>query len=328
MKKKAVLLFFTASILATGIFGCGKTKQNNTKENVTDNRVTATEEIAGTESLVEGTENNTTSQLQLGNAVEIPQGWEGKLAETNAHGELEKAIAEYCNVADTDYQKVRYYYNYVDLNGDSKDEILALVLGNEVEGIKGNVLLWIEPGTDNSITKDSVKQAFSNVGAPVYISNHMTEGHRDLIVHRLNETVNAETINNGTTTENTTTTKNGTTKNGTTTTDGTKATTAGAVTTNEAAATKANDAGTATTKAKTNATDTTNGTGTTTRANETAVTDQNYTLLVWTGEKYQDVKEGTVLSTLEGHEGMAILTNDMESDLVNDNYHFLGEAMK
>lgn len=304
MKKKAVLLFFTVSILATGIFGCGRTKQNNTKENVTDNKIAATEEIAGTESLVEGTENNTTSQLQLGNAVEIPQGWEGKLAETNAHGELEKAIAEYCNVANTDYQKVRYYYNYVDLNGDNKEEILALVLGNEVEGVNGNVLLWIEPGTDNTITKDSVKQAFSNVGAPVYISNHMTEGHKDIIVHRLNEAVNSETTNNGTAA-----------------TNGTKATTAGAVTTNEA--------GTATTKTKTNATDTTtNGTDTTTKTNEETVTDQNYTLLVWTGEKYQDVKEGTVLSTLEGHEGIAILTNDMESDLVNDNYHFLGEAMR
>lgn len=312
MKKKVILLFFTASILATGIFGCGSKEQNNSKDNVTEQNMTATEEMTGTESLMEDTE-NTTSQLNLGNAVEIPQGWEGKLAETNAHGNLEKVIAEYCNVAETDYSKVRYYYNYVDLNGDSKDEILALVLGNDVQGINGNVLLWIE-NSDN-LTKDSVKQAFSNVSAPVYISNHMTEGYRDLIVPVMNdETQNTATEGTdaaaaGTNTraiDNNTTTANGaTTKSGTANTDNAAADNTG--------------------------TDNTNGTNpeaiNETTNNAATFTAQKYKLLVWTGEKYQDVGEGKVVENLEEYEGTAILTNNMETDFANDNYHFIGEAM-
>ena len=57
-------------------------------------------------------------------------------------------------------------------------------------------------------------------------------------------------------------------------------------------------------------------------------TEQQYRLLVWDGERYQTLDEGTALFSLEGYEGIAILTNNIESDLVNDNYHFLGEAMR
>ena len=57
------------------------------------------------------------------------------------------------------------------------------------------------------------------------------------------------------------------------------------------------------------------------------MTAQSYTLLVWTGEKYQELEEGAPLSGLGGYEGTAVLTNNLESDRINDNYHFLGESM-
>ena len=56
--------------------------------------------------------------------------------------------------------------------------------------------------------------------------------------------------------------------------------------------------------------------------------EKQYRLLVWDGERYQLPEEGTALFSLEGYEGIAILTNNIQSDIVNDNYHFLGEAMR
>lgn len=329
MKKKVFLLLLSASVLTASITGCGR-KQDNANDNTANENMTGTESVTnedlGTESLMEGTENNTTSQLQLGNAVEIPEGWDGELAETEPHAQLERAIADYCNVAKEDYANVRYYYNYVDLNGDSVNEILALVLGKDVAGIDGNVLLWLD-AADENITKDSVKQSFSQVGAPVYICNHMTSGYRDLIIAGTNTqsaagettTEQAETVRETEAAES----KAGanTRTSGTTTDDGAGANTrTGEATTDDGAG------------ANGTTSDTTNGTNTDTNA-DTGMAISNapgsqYMLLVWDGTKYQNFSEGTVLDSLEGYEGTAILTNNMESDLANDNYHFLGEAMK
>ena len=55
---------------------------------------------------------------------------------------------------------------------------------------------------------------------------------------------------------------------------------------------------------------------------------QTYRLLVWKGDRYQSLEEGTVLDDIRDKEGTAILTNNIESDFANDNYHYLGEAMK
>lgn len=284
MKKKVFLFLLSASVLAASITGCGR-KQDNVNDNTANEDMTGTEALTnenmGTESMMEGTENNTTSQLQLGNAVEIPEGWDGELAETDPHAQLEQAIADYCNIAGEDYENVRYYYNYVDLNGDSVNEILALVLGKDVEGIDGNVLLWLDAADENT-TKDSVKQSFSQVGAPVYICNHMTSGYRDLIIA-------------GTNTQSA----------------------AGETKTRQAEAVR-----------ETEAADNTDGTNEGEATTLSSAPGSQYMLLVWDGTKYQNFSEGTVLDSLDGYEGTAILTNNMESDLANDNYHFLGEAMK
>ena len=285
MKKNIISLFLASLVLSGLATGCGKNGQDNAKEdskgqinNTEDNQAidqTGTDTIQNTE---EGT-----SQLQLGSAVEIPESFDGQLAETNAHEGVERAIAEYCGVSETDYSGVRYYYNYVDLNGDGKNEILALVLGQQVSGINGNVLLWMDDDDASAMTKDSVKQAFRQVGAPVYISNHMTGGYRDLIIaDNQNEDEQANEGNAGHTV------------------DGEEA-----------------------------PLDQTAGLDDTTGTNGAAfLAVQTYTMLVWTGEKYQDLEDGAVLSNLGGYEGTAILTNNIESDYINDNYHFLGEGLR
>lgn len=244
MKKNVMILFLTLAVSTAALWGCGRTDTNDNNNNAANRG-----EVAGTEAITNEnaeTENNTTSQLQLGNAVEIPQGFTGELAETDAHGALEQVIAQYCNISEENYANVRYYYNYVDLNGDTKKEILALVLEENAKELEGNTLLWINAENEN-FTKDSVIQSFTKVGAPIYISNHMTEGYRDLIVTNENK--------------------------------------------------------------------------------EPEAMEHKYTKLIWNGGRYQDIHEGEAVEDLADYEGTAILTNNMESDFANDNYHFLGEAM-
>ena len=158
MKKRAMLLFFTSVLCMAFAVGCGRGKQDNadgSHQTAQDTQQGGEIDSTGTESAADS---ETTSQLQLGNAVEIPESFDGELAETEAHPQLEKAIAEYSGIAEEDYGNVRYYYNYVDLNGDGRNEILALVLGQDVTGIDGNMLLWLDEPEDVNVTSHSIRQ--------------------------------------------------------------------------------------------------------------------------------------------------------------------------
>lgn len=353
MKKKVMVLLLTMAVSVTAFQGCGRDNNKmNDNKNVTGtdkNKVTATEEMTGntgTENVAGGTEENT-SQLQLGNAVEIPAGWNGELGETKAHGQLENLLADYYNVPQENYADVRYYYNYVDLNGNGRNEVLALVIGDKVNETGGNTLLWLD-AKDENFTKDSVLQTFPNVNAPIYISNHMTNGYRDLIVcdttekmnnnpttARANEpnaaaapenSMNAAGNNNagGTNNTNTANTANvANNANGTSNINGTDT----ANTANTANGTNAANA----TNAGNNAKNTNNSNNTKSMNNTNNGAPEkmhNYTLLTWKGDRYEEVSEGKRLDSLEGLTGDAILTNDMQKDFDTDNYHFLGKALR
>ena len=335
MKRQAVALALTTAMLASALAGCGRggadiSKDNNTGMTDTEGAVDNT----GTESAM-GTENGS-SQLQLGNAVEIPESFDGQLAETSAHERLEQVITAYCNVPEEEYANVRYYYNYVDLNGDSEDEILALVLGQDVEGIKGNVLLWMDAESEDT-SEGAVRQAFKQVGTPIYISSHMTGGYRDLIIPENTNLVmgtegsGMDTVGGGTGNE--AESNEDTTMTGVTGTDITEEGegTPGTDTGNGGTGVGTSGAEAADTSEGTTGSDAQDGNGEN-GAGELDISlipsEQQYRLLVWDGERYQLPEEGTALFSLEGYEGIAILTNNIQSDLVNDNYHFLGEAMR
>ena len=314
MKKKVMILFFASAILTSALTGCG-CGRGNTGGNTNDNtNINGTEEMTqeefGTET-INDTE-NAGSQMQLGSAVEIPQGFDGQLAETEPNGQGEGVSADYCGVAEEDYTNVRYYYNYADLNGDSKNEILALVFGENVTGIEGNVLLWIDGADDDNFTKDSVKQSFANVSAPVFISNHMTEGYRDLIIANYTDAADEAAGN----------------ANGNTQADNPDTVQArNQVQPKNAAAAQTGDAQADTTDTAQEGTAVTTSENGTEQPAGTASMGVGYRLLVFQGERYQTLEEGTALDSLDNYEGTAILTNDMERDMQNDNYHFLGEAL-
>lgn len=319
MKKKAITLFLTMAV-AISAMGCGRGNDNKNNTGIVDNTENKGAGNVGTESVMENTETGTENdfnQLQLGNALELPEGFEGAEGETDAHGDLEKLIAKHLNIGEENYKSIRYYYNYVDLNGDSKNEILAMVMGESLNDQGGNRLLWIDASGDN-LSTDAIRQEFQGVSAPVYISNHMTDGYRDLILCN-NIGINNDTAPGAAGTENengtntTAGTDNGTTK-GTSTAAGTDNGTTGDANTT-AGTNNGNTKGTNTVAGTNNGN--TNGTG----------TNSGYVLLKWNGNKYQEINEGTVLNDLTGYEGNAVITNDLERDYREDTYHFLGEAM-
>ncbi len=319
MKKKAITLFLLMAV-AISAMGCGRGNDNKNNTGIVDNTENKGAGNVGTESVMENTETGTENdfnQLQLGNALELPEGFEGAEGETDAHGDLEKLIAKHLNIGEENYKSIRYYYNYVDLNGDSKNEILAMVMGESLNDQGGNRLLWIDASGDN-LSTDAIRQEFQGVSAPVYISNHMTDGYRDLILCN-NIGINNDTAPGAAGTENengtntTAGTDNGTTKDTSTAAGTDNGTTGDANTT--AGTNNGNAKGTNTAAGTNNGN--TNGTG----------TNSGYVLLKWNGNKYQEINEGTVLNDLTGYEGNAVITNDLERDYREDTYHFLGEAM-
>lgn len=333
MKRRAITLFLTMTVVLSAA-GCGRANDNKNSTGMVDNTENQGAGNVGSESVMPNTETGTEAdfnQLQLGNALELPEGFEGTEGETDAHGDLEQVIAKHLNIEEKNYKDFRYYYNYVDLNGDSKNEILAMVLGENLNDQGGNRLLWID-ASDSKLSEDSILQEFQGVSAPVYISNHMTEGYRDLILCN-NIGINNDTAPGAAGTDSTNDSTAGTDNGGNDNTAGTSNSADGAGTTDNNTAGTDNGAGTT----NSNTTGTDNGAGTT--DNNTAGTgsgtanaagtgnNSGYVLLVWNGNKYQEISEGTVLNDLQGYEGNAVITNDLERDYREDTYHFLGEAM-
>lgn len=202
-------MFLVMTLTNAIMLGCGRSQNENnanTKvEETTENRQNAPVENiaepqeetgnadntgangANTDNAdTENADNTATSQLQLGYALEIPKGFEKVLPEAEPNQMVEKVITQHYNIPQNQYDKLAYYYNYVDLNGDGADEILACILEidkdwDEADEAEEETVLWISIEDENVIS-DAVKQEFADAEAPVFISHHMTEGYRDLIL--------------------------------------------------------------------------------------------------------------------------------------------------
>lgn len=113
----------------------------------------------------------------------LPAGVEQVKAETEANPELEQAIIDYYEIPEESWEATKYYYNYVDLNGDGTEEILAVVMGPYVSGTGGSSMLWVLPYADMA-----VNQAFTLINTPIIVTKEATNGQeygtRGLIVQR------------------------------------------------------------------------------------------------------------------------------------------------
>lgn len=123
----------------------------------------------------------------------MPTGVERVMSETKANPDLEKAIIDYYQIPEEEWANTKYYYNYVDLNGDGTDEILAVVMGSYTSGSGGDSMLWVLPGSNMA-----VNQAFTLIRTPIIVTkdavNGQQYGAKGLIVQRFGGGAEAETV--------------------------------------------------------------------------------------------------------------------------------------
>jgi hypothetical protein len=103
-----------------------------------------------------------------------------QMAETDKYPDLERLIIDTFEIPEDYFESTKYYYNYVDLNFDGKDEIFVVVMGPYTSGTGGSSALIVYPVEDQL----HVKQKFTLMQTPIIISEEMTDGAHEIIVYR------------------------------------------------------------------------------------------------------------------------------------------------
>jgi hypothetical protein len=102
------------------------------------------------------------------------------LAESEPYPALEQFIIDTYGIPEDFYGKTKYYYNLVDLNGDGREEIFAVVMGPYTSGTGGSsaLIAFDFEGDIREITQLTL------IHTPIIISEHDTKGMKDIIVTR------------------------------------------------------------------------------------------------------------------------------------------------
>lgn len=125
MKRKTMIAMITTLILF-GIVGCSTDSQDklSAEEKITFD---SAEEEPDTDEFVTGW---------------LPGGVTQLTAESEPYELLQQTIADYYEIPEDYLAETRYYYNYVDLNGDGTNEVFAVIIGDFVSGSGGSSALW------------------------------------------------------------------------------------------------------------------------------------------------------------------------------------------
>lgn len=103
---------------------------------------------------------------------------EMRYGEDVPYPELSAFLAEYFAVPEEQLAETRYYYNYIDLNEDGADEIVAAVTSEELEEASGHPILILEADTRGGFT---VLTLLEEVHTPVVIDDAQTDGWHNVI---------------------------------------------------------------------------------------------------------------------------------------------------
>ncbi len=115
--------------------------------------------------------------------LKLPEGITGMKAESKPLKELRDLIIEDMEVPEEYFETTNYFYNYIDLNDDGKDEIFVMVTGPYTSGSGGSsALLLSENGG-----KLHVVQEFTLINEPIIVSDKLDNGYHELIVPYYNE---------------------------------------------------------------------------------------------------------------------------------------------
>ncbi len=191
---RMLLLGSLAVAAALSISACGNTTSNVKKDHSTANvsEETTREEPAEKEGTVSEQADLQETSVSLATStadnvqpgadgipmVKLPEGISGMKAETKPLKELRDLIIEDMEVPEDYYDTTHYFYNYIDLNDDGKNEIFVMVTGPYTSGTGGSSALLIsENGGKLHIT-----QEFTLVNEPIIVSDKSENGYHDLII--------------------------------------------------------------------------------------------------------------------------------------------------
>lgn len=100
-------------------------------------------------------------------------------SETVRDAQLETAIRVVEEFGDDDEDRIRYYYNRVDLNGDKKPEVIVFLFGRGMCGTSGCDALLFQKVRG----KYKLVTAFAPARNPIIVSQSKTNGWRDLVFY-------------------------------------------------------------------------------------------------------------------------------------------------
>ncbi len=185
--KKSVLV--SCFVISMGLlYGCGVNSPNNTnitteesnQQEINKEEVNSNKEQGKLLSVGEGEDKLNSEETTIKDVpmVQLPEGIEGMKAEGEAYPDLESLIINYYDIPEEYLGETTYYYNYVDLNNDGKNEMFVVIIGPYTSGTGGSSALWvIENGGQLHVNQD-----FTLVNNPVIISDKITNGYHELVI--------------------------------------------------------------------------------------------------------------------------------------------------
>lgn len=102
----------------------------------------------------------------------LPEDVKQEFSETEPNEQLRQTIIDHYQIPEDAWESTKYYYNYVDLDVDGKEEIIAVVIGSYTSGSGGDSALLLSE-TDGKL---AVEQAFTLVNTPIIIAEDGTSG--------------------------------------------------------------------------------------------------------------------------------------------------------
>lgn len=162
MNKNFGLIVAAAAAIALTAAGCGKENPDPELKN--------TEASSGTEA--GGKEKEIPAEDLEPGPVIMEQ-----YSETADYRELADFLIAYYEIPEEFHKDTRYYYNYVDLNEDGKNEIFVAVIGKYTSGSSGDSALILKKEESGAF---SVLESFVMLHTPILISDHMTNGWHDI----------------------------------------------------------------------------------------------------------------------------------------------------
>lgn len=180
MKKKFVAVF--AAAVLSSISGCSSeiSVPQEQEEFVSTSTGEPTSAEIISETLISSEEVETGEEVAFDTDTLftgwLPEGVEQVLSETGSNRLLRQTIIDYYEIPAEYYEQTRYYYNYVDLDGDGTEEIFVVIVGSYTGGTGGNSALWCQEQEGDM----QIRQAFTMVNTPVIVE----EDTKDLLLQR------------------------------------------------------------------------------------------------------------------------------------------------